>query len=195
MKTKMKRYTLITGLCAVCLLLVILIGAQFQTDRPEDGNIPTQDDTAMDDTAVNIIIDIGEAATDSTPNDEPEIVVNPIKPADEGQGGAVSTGTEQTIQPDAVIPKPSEEQLADPTQTPDGVKVETLPPEALTDPDNKPPDAVIPAPTPNQPQHGDKRDGKIYIMGFGWIDDLGGGGEQIIADDMFENGNKIGIMG
>lgn len=44
------------------------------------------------------------------------------------------------------------------------------------------------------PTHGDTKDGMIYVDGFGWIPDEGGGGSGTVADDMFENGNTIGIM-
>ena len=44
------------------------------------------------------------------------------------------------------------------------------------------------------PQNGTIQDGKIYILGFGWVDYNGGGTEGIYADDMYENGNKIGSM-
>lgn len=33
----------------------------------------------------------------------------------------------------------------------------------------------------------------VYVEGFGWITDEGEG-SGIYADDMYENGNKIGIM-
>ena len=44
------------------------------------------------------------------------------------------------------------------------------------------------------PQNGTIQDGKIYIEGFGWGDYEGGGTEGIYAEDMYENGNTIGIM-
>ena len=44
------------------------------------------------------------------------------------------------------------------------------------------------------PQNGTIQDGKIYILGFGWVDYEGGGTEGIYAEDMYENGNKIGTM-
>jgi len=39
-------------------------------------------------------------------------------------------------------------------------------------------------------------DGKpsVWIPGFGWIEDNGGGNVGIVAEDMYENGHKIGIM-
>jgi len=47
----------------------------------------------------------------------------------------------------------------------------------------------------NQPKMGDRNDkGEIYIEGFGWVKDEGGGGKGTVVKDMKENGNKIGIM-
>ncbi|MCR4441095.1 MAG: hypothetical protein QHH10_02505 [Peptococcaceae bacterium] len=39
-------------------------------------------------------------------------------------------------------------------------------------------------------------DGKpsVWIPGFGWIEDNGGGNVGTVAEDMYENGHKIGIM-
>lgn len=49
--------------------------------------------------------------------------------------------------------------------------------------------------TENTPAHGQKKDGKIYINGFGWITDEGGGGEGVTDNEMYQNGNKIGYFG
>ena len=38
------------------------------------------------------------------------------------------------------------------------------------------------------------KDGKIYFEGFGWVDYNGGGTSGIQGDDIYENGNTIGIM-
>ena len=35
----------------------------------------------------------------------------------------------------------------------------------------------------------------IFINGFGWVGDEGGGGVCEPAPDMYENGNKIGYFG
>ena len=46
---------------------------------------------------------------------------------------------------------------------------------------------------PFQEPQGESQEGKIYAPGFGWIDDIGEG--QVIEDsDIYENGNKIGVM-
>ena len=47
---------------------------------------------------------------------------------------------------------------------------------------------------PEQPQAGDTSGNQIYVPGFGWVENHGGGGSGTAAEDMYENGNKIGIM-
>ncbi len=51
---------------------------------------------------------------------------------------------------------------------------------------------------PTTPQMGDTRvvngQKQSYFLGFGWIDDMGEN-ECIFEEGMYENGNKIGIMG
>lgn len=46
---------------------------------------------------------------------------------------------------------------------------------------------------PSGPSMGDTKDGMIYIEGFGWIPDEGGG-SQGTESNMNPNGNKIGTM-
>lgn len=60
--------------------------------------------------------------------------------------------------------------------------------------DTKKPAEQQPSGNTDTPQHGDIKDGKIYLDGFGWTDYNGGDTVVIPADDIYENGNKIGIM-
>lgn len=50
-------------------------------------------------------------------------------------------------------------------------------------------------PQQSQPNNGEKNEkGQIYVKGFGWIKDEGGGGKGTTVNGMKENGNKIGNM-
>lgn len=61
---------------------------------------------------------------------------------------------------------------------------------------HQPAPQITTAPTPSStPSHGDTKDGMIYINGFGWVKNDGGGGIGEPASDMYENGNKIGSFG
>jgi hypothetical protein len=118
-----------------------------------------------------------------TSTSTPEVNVKPITPTESASqvtDTGKSTGTDQSIQAEVTKPaEPSAEAKTNPSQKPDGQKV--------TNSDSS-------TSSSSTPKSGDKKDGKIYVPGFGWIDDNGGGGSGTTAGDMYENGNKIGNM-
>lgn len=180
---KTKRRLIVASGLIINVILIVLITNQLKKEPIEDAVLPNQS------IETNDIILEKPVITEK----EDEIIVPEIKiPEDETiDNGAIDTGTEQTIQGDVEKPKePTKEQLTDPTQKPNGEKVET-PPEPVDH--NK---VEKPTETPksnDEPQGGDTNNGKIYVPGFGWIEDVGEG-EGTVAEDMYENGNKIGNM-
>ena len=71
-----------------------------------------------------------------------------------------------------------------------------------TEPFSKPPADEVTLPQDDQiitPKMGDTRvvngQKQCCFLGFGWIDDTDESNECIYAEDMYENGNKIGSMG
>ncbi len=66
------------------------------------------------------------------------------------------------------------------------VEVEPVEPEQPNDLDQTPP-------APQPPKESPKED-EVYVPGFGYIK-KGGPNKCEIAEDMYENGNKIGVMG
>lgn len=92
----------------------------------------------------------------------------------------------QSIQPDITKPVPQAD-IYDPTLKPDGTQVESAPEPVPHE------EVVIPTEDVGQPQGGETNSsGQIYVPGFGWLTPTGGEGSY--AADMYENGNKIGIM-
>ena len=79
-----------------------------------------------------------------------------------------------------------------PIETPAVYQVQPTPEsEATSEPAPEPVPDSTPEPPANQPtQSGDV----IYVEGFGWIESQGPNRVEYAAD-MYENGNKIGIMG
>lgn len=65
-------------------------------------------------------------------------------------------------------------------------------PETIPAPEITPAPESTPEPTPTtiDPQPGDM----VYVPGFGWLESQGPNHVEY-AEDMYENGNKIGIMG
>ena len=111
---------------------------------------------------------------ESKPTKEMELVV------DTEETGQVQDESESTEETKELVSEVETEKDADTTEP-------TTPP-AYEEPEDTTP------PADDTPSHGDTKDGMIYIDGFGWVPNEGGGGSGSNADDMYENGNKVGIM-
>ncbi len=124
-----------------------------------------------------------------------EVLAEPVKPAviSEIEAGAeenspiIFSADNRTPEPEAIAESESAETKAIMAEE----KREPIPP-------TKP----MPTATTTKPSSDPKPgtiaivDGErcMWIPGFGWIDDNGGGNVGTVAEDMYENGNKIGIM-
>lgn len=190
---KTKRYLTIGGGAVICIGLIAAISLQF-------GKMPAGEDTLPEESSAvtEIVVDPGEVQIEES-DSAADLVIKPETGTETEETAypvdsrpAQTDQTEQSIQPDVTKPEePSEDVLTDPTQMPDGTKVET----PSTPVEHE--DVVMPTeptPTPGEPQAGDTQNGQIYVPGFGWVENHGGGGSGTTLDDMYENGNKIGIM-
>ena len=184
MNDKTKRWLFIAGGLALSAVLVVAIAGQFRTPPIQDVDIPPQSSSSQ-----NVTVDTPDIA-----EKEDDIMVPPIQiPQESESANGVDKGTEQTIQPD-ISEKPtySEEELTNPDQKPNGDKVTEN--DKVQDHD-KVEQPVTPPKNENQPQGGDVNSkGETYLPGFGWIENSGEN-QGNVAEDMYENGNKVGIMG
>lgn len=186
MKEKTKKMLIISGSVAVCAALVCVISAQFAKDEQpiETASLPQQNTSAV----------TVEISTTAKPETEPVVIEETVTPAEETFDAETVEIPENIQEIDQSF---SEPELPEPEPPVPVITDEA----ALTNPEQPPeyePAQTAPAATtaPNDtPQHGDKQNGMIYINGFGWVADEGGGGVCEYADDMYENGNKIGYFG
>lgn len=92
----------------------------------------------------------------------------------------------EILQPEQVEPASPEPEPA-PTETPAAPEAQLTPEqESVTEPAPE----TVTNQTAIEPQAGDM----AYVEGFGWIESLGPNHVEY-AEDMYENGNKIGSMG
>lgn len=202
---KTKRYLAVSGGVVVCIALVAAISLQFKKAPVGEEAVPESNPQVTD-----IFVDpsglaesqdkkthAGETETAETQGEESEIVIQPNTQVENTEQAvdarpAQTDQTEQSIQPEPTKPEaPDEEILIDPTVKPDGTQVEGEPETVEHDAVEKPAETEKPAGTP---QAGDTSGNQIYVPGFGWVENHGGGGSGTVAEDMYENGNKIGIM-
>lgn len=191
MKENTKKWLVIAGLAAVCVLLVFGINRVLYKEPVHD--LTEESQTAED---TELVIDGGEISKlpeSDSPEDaenteeEKELVID-IQPE-----------TEQIESSQQEIQKEPEKTEDEKPQEPpaleedaDATNPETPP--VYEEPEKTTPPANDTSSAENTPKTGDTKDGMVYIEGFGWIVDNGGGGSGTVADDMYENGNKVGIM-
>ena len=173
MTDKTKRNLVITGSLLVSAVLVVLISGAFKTAPTDDVTIPDSSHTTP-----SVVIEKPDNTEKENEISVPDIV---IPEATENPNGD-DEGTDQTIQPD-VPQKPSytEEELTNPNQKPSGEKVEPPTEEKPTQPQTQEP----PKEKPSKPTGG--------LPGFDNVPNMGENSGEYL-DDMYENGNKVGIM-
>ena len=173
MSDKTKNTITVVGLVALCVVLVIGISKSLYKEPEQTIAMGTE---AEESTEVIIETESTQEATEETERESEteetaELVIETEVPE------VVEEGT-QELQPEA--------------EKTEDEKPET-PPE--TEPEAEPEQPKEPTtPADDTPSNGDTQDGMIYIEGFGWIENEGGGGSGTVDEDMYENGNKVGIM-
>ena len=193
MTMKTKRILATTGGTAFSAVLAVLIATQFKPE-PEiaDESIPTESTQTVVSVAnlkptQSEVIEIPET---SKPNETVEKLPTESEIEDEIKEFIENGGTEvkqDFTKPEKESKPPEPLKLEDETALTNPTKEPTYEPEQTE---------IIPEEkTENTPAHGQKKDGKIYINGFGWIKDEGGGGEGVTDNEMYQNGNKIGYFG
>lgn len=189
---KTKKQIILAGLGIASIALVIAIASQFKEEVPRDAEILATPAVSRE---VTPSVSVPPSSTE--PTNEPTVSAKPIEPTEtsaviEGADTGKSTGTEQSIQ-------------AEPTKPP----VPTDPPKPKAKTSSPPKETVAKEPseaaeqtedkvktTTQAPASGEKKDGKIYVPGFGWIEDEGGGVEQQTVGNEGDQltGNKVGSM-
>ena len=197
MTMKTKRCLAVGGGTVLCAALAILIAARFAPE-PE-ATAPYTSDTSS---TPPISVEISTAKCEEAKSIEIE------KPAESTiipDNGAADSAPEEInaefienggIEIEQNFPEPEKD-----NEPPAPPVIEDE--EMLTNPEQEPvyeSEQVNPQQTPPEtpsdtPKHGDKKDGMIYINGFGWIKDEGGGGIGYTDTEMYQNGNKIGYFG
>ena len=181
MTDKTKRIILIAAGILLCAVLVVgIVSRLAAVPMPIDPAIP--DDTPNTKDPVVNISDPKEKVDSKTDGEQRD----PGRDAD-------SSGTEQTIQGTPTKPDAPEH----PGKTETDHAADEVPAAARnteTPPTYKPEQTEV-KPQPTEPAGGSTNDaGQVYVPGFGYITPSGPN-TVIDGQDIYENGNKIGIMG
>ncbi len=191
MKANVKKHVIIASLSAVSVAMVCVIAAQFNT------KLPSVESVAEETTEAEIIVEITANAKEKNKSDvtdknavdkENAAETKNIQYEDFIKNGGVEVDQSfaAATKPETAPPPPEIADTAALTNPAEPPKYESEQVEIKPQASEPPSDS---------PKHGDKKDGMIYINGFGWVVDNGGGGTNEYVYDMYENGNKIGYFG
>lgn len=191
----MKKWNDKTKKAALVAALVIVGAGAFcgirftlKTDKPVE---PVLENATANTDDVEVTVDAGY---EKSAEQDTEGLVISTEPIDSSKTADMNDAT-QSIQNDPV--KTEEKKPDEPPAEVTAAEQNTT----TTKPENQ----TIPAGTTetseretsnatSSSQNGEIKDGKIYIEGFGWVDYDGGGTSGTQGTDIYENGNKIGIM-
>ena len=171
MKDSTKKRLIIAGLAAVCVLFIFCISRGLYKEPVQE--LPEESKTTEE---MELVVD-----TEKT-----EPVQKETESTEETKELVIETETENGM----------ESGKQEIQQTPEKTEDEKPEEPPTTKPDT-PPEYEEPeetkTPADDTPKTGDTKDGMVYVEGFGWLPDEGAG-SGTNADDMYENGNKVGIM-
>ena len=187
---------IIGGAVIVCMILVILIAGQFKSEPATAVQETTQADQT---TVAEPMIESSEAVRETVKVEtKAETTAAPTKDQ--------TDETVQQIQPEVTKPaKPKDEDRHDPAKKPNGETVTPTNPvvaEQQPIPETEPPVVTEPQPVeqpteppteaPTEATESAPQEGKIYVPGFGWMDDTGEIGTQVDSDG--DINKQVGIM-
>lgn len=193
---KQKKCMIIGGAVIVCMILVILIAGQFKSEPATAVQETTQADQT---TVAEPMIESSEAVRETVKVEtKAETTAAPTKDQ--------TDETVQQIQPEVTKPaKPKDEDRHDPAKKPNGETVTPTNPvvaEQQPIPETEPPVVTEPQPVeqpteppteaPTEATESAPQEGKIYVPGFGWMDDTGEIGTQVDSDG--DINKQVGIM-
>ena len=187
MNNKTKKWLVVAGCLVICAVLVVMIGNQFKTEPYTDQPLPNTSSEAND---VTVDTNVAEKEKEVVVTIPDLTKLDSTKP-ESTDNGAVSTGTEQTIQGDVTKPEYTEEQMKNPDQKPNGDKVTEQ--DKVQEHEKVEPPKDVPKPD-SKPSGGDTQNGKIYVPGFGWIEDNGGGGQGTVGESDGDINKQVGTM-
>lgn len=185
LSAKTQKGLLVSGLAVLCTVLAVALfsfvggGSEKSKADISENDIGTSvmvnDIKAEDKTGVAVPdIEKAPAATGSQAPDNENVVLDPDK--------------QQNIE--VPITKPAEKP-AEPEKPVVNDEKETKNPD-------KPPvydkQQTTVEPKSSQPKSGDKKDGKVYISGFGWVKDEGGGSQGEVVGSDGDINKQVGIM-
>lgn len=175
-----KKKAVITALSLVALCLA---GGLFYYISNMGGQPPQAPVESTPPAEVEVIVP--EIKLETTPEVKQDSNISEVPPSETPSATPEPTVPPATNEPQGQVSKPSDGKPKSPS--------EAVPPSSPPPAESGNNSAPKAEPSQEQPQGGEKKDGKIFVPGFGWIDDEGGGSDVHEAPNA-GTGDPVGDM-
>lgn len=178
---------IISGLTALCVVLAVAIFTFI------GGSGEKRESNIADNISNNVTVD------DIKANDKPAMSVPDIQKISVTETESKASGVENVVL-DVSNQQSVEVPITEPHKKPPEPEKPVVKDEKAVKNPEKPPvyekEQTVVEKKSSEPKSGDKKDGMIYIPGFGWVKDEGGGSKSIKMGNDGDKltGNKVGQM-
>lgn len=184
LSAKTQKRLLVSGLAALCVVLVVAVFSFFGGSSEKDKSNIAVNDISNNVTVSDIKADYKSGV--SVPN-VTEVPTN---------------GTESQTSSNIVLDISKQQDIEVPITEPQKKPSEPEKPVVKNETETKNPDKppvydkqqTTVETKSSEPKSGDKKDGKVYIPGFGWVKDEGGGSQGKVGKSDGDINKQVGIM-
>lgn len=185
LSAKTQKGLLVSGLAVLCIVLAIALFSFVG-----GGGEKSKADIAGNDTGTSVTVN------DIKAEDKTGVAVPDITKAPAATGSQAPGNENPVLNPDKQ--QNVEVPITKPTDKPAEPEKPVVKDEKQTKNPDKPPvydkQQTTVEPKSSQPKSGDKKDGKVYIPGFGWVKDEGGGGKGEVVNSDGDINKQVGQM-
>lgn len=189
LNTNTKKKLLVSGLAILCVVLAVALFS-FIGGNGEKDKISKVDDLSND-------VTVNDIKADDKAEVETGVSVPEITKAPNGANESQTAGNENAVldigkQQDVEVPI-----TKTPPKSAEPEKPVVKDDAALKKPDTPPAydkEQTTVEKKSSEPKSGDKKDGKVYIPGFGWVIDEGGGSQGKVGKSDGDINKQVGIM-
>lgn len=183
LNAKTQKRLLVSGLTALCIVLAAVlftfVGGSEKNIYPVANNMSGNTEIKEIQTPAKTVVSVpavteAPATTTSPSQPDKDVVLDVDK--QQNVEVTVAKAQEKPAEPEKPVIK-DEEAIKNPDKKPEYDKSQTT-----VEPKN------------SQSKSGDKKDGKVYIPGFGWVKDEGGGGQGKVGKSDGDINKQVGSM-
>ena len=188
LSAKTQKRLLVSGLATLCVVLVVAVFSFLGGSSEKD-----KSNIAVNDISNNVTV--SDIKADDKSETETEVSVPDIT---EAPASGTKSKTSSNVVLDMDKQKDVEVPITETPQKPAEPEKPVVKDEgALKNPDTPPvydKEQTTVEKKSSEPKSGDKKDGKVYIPGFGWVVDEGGGSQGKVGKSDGDINKQVGIM-